>query len=609
MSDNIRRIKAGEEIYNLDAKFWGGFSINDIKSVNGQPVICGDSDGDYDIITVQPIIKTTYNDLVSLRDNNELIPGQQYRITDYVTTTTQKNTMSAGHQFDIIVTALDESTLSEEAKAIQTDKDHDDYFDSCNLSAWKIWYSLENDVNRFKWADSENGNGVIYRMIDEWCNDCPYDFKNIKFKRGLYIDGGGIATKDGEEDFFAYCYTFSWWDNNQSVIMDTSIFGNNGSLLNNEGQISGVYGNIIGVYNSYDGLDESPQSTKQYLNDIVFFSTSTYGYGGRMYYGCYSNTFGNDCYSNNFGNECHSNNFGNDCYSNTFGNKCYSNNFGNDCYSNTFGNKCYSNNFGNECYSNTFDNNCYLNTFCNRCLFNTFGDSCHSNTFGDNCRANNFGNECSDNTLGYNCSYNTFDNMCLYNTFGICCDSNTFGDKCFSNDFGAVCSKNTFGNYCSSNTFGDNCSSNTFSNECKSNTFGNIFQSNTFGNECCENVLPSYCLNNTFDDLCFKIKVIKDNETGNMQKYNIKKGVSEKTINVEFINSEIGIDVWVTSSGELIQEPINEYISLGDIDLMWGEFFYSEGAYYSGTSQNSEEIINSIGIGDYDEEKEGSDEE
>ena len=45
----------------------------------------------------------TYSELVSLRDNSQLIPGQQYRITDYTCTTTQENTRSAGHQFDIIV--------------------------------------------------------------------------------------------------------------------------------------------------------------------------------------------------------------------------------------------------------------------------------------------------------------------------------------------------------------------------------------------------------------------------------------------------------------------------------------------------------------------------
>ena len=51
------------------------------------------------------MIELTYSELKTLRDSLCLIPGQQYRITDYITTTTQENTISAGHQFDIIITA------------------------------------------------------------------------------------------------------------------------------------------------------------------------------------------------------------------------------------------------------------------------------------------------------------------------------------------------------------------------------------------------------------------------------------------------------------------------------------------------------------------------
>lgn len=68
------------------------------------------------------IIPTTYLELKQLRDSGGLIAGQQYRITDYECTTTQTDTRSAGHRFDIIVTALDDHTLSEEAKAIQNEE-------------------------------------------------------------------------------------------------------------------------------------------------------------------------------------------------------------------------------------------------------------------------------------------------------------------------------------------------------------------------------------------------------------------------------------------------------------------------------------------------------
>ena len=48
-------------------------------------------------------INITWSALVNLRDSGQLVPGQSYRITDYVTTTTQTDTQSAGNVFDIIV--------------------------------------------------------------------------------------------------------------------------------------------------------------------------------------------------------------------------------------------------------------------------------------------------------------------------------------------------------------------------------------------------------------------------------------------------------------------------------------------------------------------------
>lgn len=148
------------------------------------------------------ITPITYAELVALRDSSSLVAGMQYRITDYACTTTQENTQSAGHPFDIIVTADSENTLNEEARAIQ--HEGDTYFADCDLSAWKIWYCLDNDATRFAWADSANGKGVIYRMIDEFNNDVSYDFKNIQFAR----DWSVIAPDSGLAGTI-YCYTFS----------------------------------------------------------------------------------------------------------------------------------------------------------------------------------------------------------------------------------------------------------------------------------------------------------------------------------------------------------------------------------------------------------------
>lgn len=73
----------------------------------------------------------TYAELVSLRDGAGLVPGTWYRITDYTCTTTQNDTQSAGHVFDIIVRADDASHLNENAYAAH--HEGDTYFQDCKL--------------------------------------------------------------------------------------------------------------------------------------------------------------------------------------------------------------------------------------------------------------------------------------------------------------------------------------------------------------------------------------------------------------------------------------------------------------------------------------------
>lgn len=129
----------------------------------------------------QKLINITYNELLGLVTTGTLQELAFYRITDYVATTTQAESRSAGHQFDIIVQALSTTTLNHKASAIQ--HEGDTYFETQNLAAWQIWYDINNDTSRYFWADPINGKGVIYRMIDEHNNDLSYDFKGIQFKR------------------------------------------------------------------------------------------------------------------------------------------------------------------------------------------------------------------------------------------------------------------------------------------------------------------------------------------------------------------------------------------------------------------------------------------
>ena len=92
----------------------------------------------------------TYAELRALKSEGKLVQGMRYRITDYVTTTAQSYTQSTEHPFDVIVTALDAHTLSEDALAIQ--HEGDTYFANSNLAAWELKYNFDNDTTKYKWA-------------------------------------------------------------------------------------------------------------------------------------------------------------------------------------------------------------------------------------------------------------------------------------------------------------------------------------------------------------------------------------------------------------------------------------------------------------------------
>ena len=317
------------------------------------------------------MVSITYAELVALRGSSSLVAGMQYRITDYACTTTQENTKSAGHPFDIVVTADSENKLNEEARAIQHEGDA--YFVDCDLNAWKIWYCLDNDASRFAWADSVNGKGVIYRMIDEWNNDVPYDFKNIMY--------------NGSWSYWAY--TFNWInDDSDNTCEDLSVA--QFAHANDGGGYSHTYGNII----KQNGGDNSGNyGSPLRLNACVFLNKASKD--GGLFYGCYSNTFGSDCCSNTFGSYCHSNSFGNDCSNNSFGDYCYNNSFGDSCHYNSFGDYCYNNSLGSDCRSNSFGSGCRSNSLGNSCYYILFASSSSATTkykyyqnnyFGDGCK-------------------------------------------------------------------------------------------------------------------------------------------------------------------------------------------------------------------------------
>jgi len=323
-----------------------------------------------------PMVSITWSELKTLRDGGSLLPGQQYRITDYGFTTVTSGTSSAGHVFDIIVTAEDESHLEEEAFAAH--HAGDTYFASNKLEAWRLWYALDNDTDRFEWADATNGKGVIYRMIDEFGNDVPYDFKNCLIGSSNYYTFTETVTQSG------------------NAVADASLRSDS----NNK-----VYNNVMGKYVS-NGKQSLNKNYFRYSSDDLRAYDNVFGEG------CYDNKLNGDCHHNVFGNDCANNTLGNNCRYNILQDKCSSNTLNGGDQRNTFGIESTSNNLANGCEDNVFGIKSENNRLKGNSKNNVFGEECTQNKLGDGARGNTFGNYAKQITLGRYTLGCSFGNYC-----------------------------------------------------------------------------------------------------------------------------------------------------------------------------------------------------
>jgi hypothetical protein len=324
--------------------------------------------------SLSSIESVTWSELKTLRDSSTLSPGTLYRITDYVTTTSQPDTRSSGYGFDVVVLATSVNTLLEEAFVVK--RDDDVYFTehNSNLNAWKIWYCLDNDVERFAWA-SDTGKGVVYRMIDEFGNDCPYDFKNIQFKRKLV---NGIL--DLENGLDSYVYTFNLYNVETNINEDYSLKEQ-------------CHDNIIKLY----------PIKPCFLSNNVFLNLSDF-----MNY-CDCNSLEIYCLDNTFGDGCRYNKFNEGCSNNIFGPNCVYNIFDYSCYDNVFS-ECHSNIIQNNFANNKCGIHFYMNTIGAWCLNNLFGEYFNNNIIGNGCCNNIFG-ESMDSLSSEVCGYHITDNI------------------------------------------------------------------------------------------------------------------------------------------------------------------------------------------------------
>lgn len=518
----------------------------------------------------KPYIETTYDNLVNLRNNSQLIPGWQYRITDYVTTTAQADTQSVGHQFDVIVTADDESTLNKVARACL--HEGDTYFSEAGvkLEAWQIWYCLDNDVNRFAWADEENGKGVIYYMKDEHDNECSYDFKNIQFKRYKITSftNPDIVNSDtmpllyahessrgyGYEvdmDDYIYCYTFA--SNQTDDNEDLSVTQLCDCRLNKFEKY--VLDNTVKIYLNnnvffYHEVPEYPSMTEisnnyfmhgsHHNTFISAFNCNNIQNYFRYNIGCVYrvNAVGDYVESNLTCVAFIENTLEKSFNHNIIGSKCVGNKFGVAAGYNIIGSDCQTNDFGMVFQNNVISSGFFRNNFVN----NTGG-----NNFGSNFKFNNCGPSFMTNTFVDNTMYNNF--SCLFKT-------NKFGSKVGINSFGEQCINNTFGG----NIVGNTCHSNTRNNIIGSNFTHNIgkFAYSTFGNNVHDDVENGAFItacdfgNSSYFNLLVPSSVSTENYVKNLKLCNVN-GTTSAYINIipPITNQDYELKIAKNSNGEI----------------------------------------------------------
>lgn len=273
-------------------------SGENIKTFNGESILEG---GD-----ISFTVNITYGELRSLAASGGLIPGQFYRITDYVTMVANlPQIRSVAHPFDLIVVAQDKNHLYSEAQAVL--HSGDTYFVNSRLDKWRVWYDINNAQDKYGWA-ALDGKGVIYRMIDEFNNDCPYDFKNIQFN--LNEVGSPFPLFNVYPSSDGYYFTFSSIKN--GVVSDKSMPDLTDPDLGSDLRYRAV-GNVI--YHSTELiLGRIPR--------VIFFGTPYSSCKGNKLFSVQDIFLGPSCDFNTFKDSCFNIVLGSLCSYNTFGVSC-----------------------------------------------------------------------------------------------------------------------------------------------------------------------------------------------------------------------------------------------------------------------------------------------
>lgn len=299
----------------------------------------------------QPVIDKTYAELSSLATNTALVPGQQYRLTDFRTYHLIPGTAdyNTGTIEPLIVSAATATQLSAQATSQKYPQD-------------VIYYELVDS------STAGGDRGRIYFRHDTAKNISVWENWRANRYRRWNTQADGLGPWSAVSD-------------NGNPYRDLHVF-------NDSAEATGCYNIQIEGLSEYGGTQE--------LSNTVFLGTA---YDSNIGTDCVSNTIGSEFFGNVIGHKFNGNSIGNNFNNNQIGHWCHINTIGDDFYGNVIGDRFDTNTVGTGFVSNIISH-----------LFNgnTVGSDFYKNLVHGFMTQCIFGNEFMQNVIDATISNITF---------------------------------------------------------------------------------------------------------------------------------------------------------------------------------------------------------
>jgi hypothetical protein len=504
---------------------------------------------DGNLLWMNNLTEVAYQQLRNLSQNQLLVPGQHYLITDFRTCYDQpdydqyRNPIAVSNSSwvptaidPIVVLAVSETNLAPDAYQPSYPND-----------------SIKYDVT---YSTTESGNtafGRITERIDEFGNRTDYDHHTITFKRYrlrtynrlnplagtvdlkndgtvLGVDtqftsltpGQVIAIRDSSETFYIILTItddttmtvtgdiitptgagFQFFDTNSysyDSYYPNNVDGQLDFILYNTFEASAEYGGD-GCINTYIG-DHATYYVKEGIGDFLLANNVLKD--GRYE----NNTIGDSSYNNTFNDDCTANRIG---YA--FRNNITDDDFDDNVIGTFFQNNIITANFIDNNIGNNFENNNILNSDFNRnTIRNSFNNNWLDGDWGFDFYENQIGDFFNNNVIYYD----------FYNNFILNDYNNNQTDFFYGNIIGNNFKGNLTEGYFFNNHIGNDFVSNITDTEFRDNVIGNNFLDNNTGINFGYNVIGSNFQNTTVgNDFGYGGSEPRGNKIGNDFQSNI----------------------------------------------------------------------------------------